>query len=289
MKNFCFKYSLDTSYPFFSSESDASRQLFPFCPKVEKFGKVSFGQDIQFIISSFEEGENLGDFGIARIFEFEKSLSKSLKAMSKVKTERPFRTYINDFLSSYTKEFIPSYELEHLSKFHNINQIDFILNELKKQIIEISNLLRTFNENLCFCHGSLKPSNILIHNDMFKFTDLHRGFLGSQFFDITYLLTYIGLSKDQQKEFISNIYKNQGRNFNLKDFLEYETNYDLCLRIHAYKNLLQSLVEIFSSEERQLRKVWDSLNFFTINEKFLRQDPILEKTSALFQKLVYQN
>jgi len=284
--NLCFKYSLDTSSPFFSREAEALKQLYPFCPKVERYGNLNFGEKMQYILTSFEDAETMADFGVGSFFEFNDSFFYSFNQLEKVKTSRPFSQYFSSFFEKRSLEFLQD-QVAPLVEDHTIfERFVGVLNILKNEIERFYNRGQISSSSEIFCHGNLKPSNILVRGGLFKFIDLQECFLGSRFFDLIYFFTYLGLNLDQQKSFVEKYHSLKQQDFNNNDALEYNDTYNLCLRLCIYQEVFNHLIEVYIYEGKRQKKLLDNVNFFLRNEFAFSSIPSLgEYQNFLFERV----
>ena len=281
----CFKYSMDTSAPFFAREAAILKQLAPFCPTLEKQGNIVFGEKMQYIITSFEHAESMAEFGVGSLFEYSDSFFYSFDNMTKVKSDRLFSDYLENFFDNYKIENIPEHSRESIGELSDLNRFSDILNILKSEIEHLHNKQRAINSPSQFCHGNLKPSNILVRGGLFKFIDFCDGFYGDRFFDWSYFLTYIGLTLEQQKQLVESYFSAKSETFDTNCSTEYNLSYNLTLRLNIYRAIFHYLVEAYVYSNSRPQKLMENISFFIRNEFALANIPTLQKHKSF----LYEN
>jgi hypothetical protein len=271
-ESYCFKYSMDMSSPFFAREFDILKQLSPFCPTPHKQGEMKFGEKIQYIVSSYDYAENVKNFGVGGVYDNLQSFFYSLSQLWRVKVNRSFQQYLRDFFEKNQISNLPEHSLEAIKQHSDMGKIKDVLNSLKTEIDYLA-------QNNClskseFCHGNMKPSNILIRNGYFKFIDLHDGFMGNRFFDIVRFMMQVGLSLDSQKKFIAQFL---GSELNGEQIDEYNTCYNVVIRLVAYQAIFDYLTEVYLYENSRPHKLLESIDLFARNEEALKRIPSLQK------------
>lgn len=276
-RSICFKYSLDELSPFFSREFNVLKQLCPFSPSAEKHGSIKFGDKIQYLVTSFEAAENVKEFGISSIFENLDSFVYSFYQLSRVRTDRTFGQYLKDFFGRNDFTKLPEHCLQSIkesSKFNNLSQVFEILRNEIEYLAQ-----QNFIKNTEFCHGNLKPSNILVRGGLFKFIDLNDSFMGNRFLDFIHLLLNIGLDLELQKEIIRGIFEKLGQEFPEEKIAEYNNCYNLQIRIILYKLMFDYLVEVYLYESSRPNKLLAIVDLFLRNQESFKNIPNIQKYS----------
>jgi serine/threonine protein kinase len=266
---------MDLSGSFFSREFNILKQLAPFCPTAEKQGVVNFGEKIQYLVCSYEEAENVKNFGVGGVFENLESFFYSFNQLANVNIDRSFQQYLKDFFERNQIANLPEYSRDAIKESSDLDKIGDILNCLKSEITYLSNNDCFFKSE--FCHGNMKPSNILINSGYFKFIDLHDGFMGNRFFDLCRFFMQLGMSLESQKHFISEFLKTQNQDFNHQQIQEYNTCYNAVIRCVAYQAIFDYLIEVYLYESSRPQKLLDAIDLFARNEESLKQIPSLQK------------
>lgn len=278
----CFKYSMDASSSFFSREFDILQQLAPFCPTAYKHGTIHFGDKLQYLVCSYEFAENVKNHGIGSILDNAESFAYSFSQLSKVKIDRTFRGYLKDFFDRNQIANLPEHSRDSIKDFSNLERIEEILKCLKSEVDYLS-------QNNClshsdFCHGAMKPSNVLVRNGYFKFIDLHDGFMGNRFFDLTCFFMQIGLDLDAQKSFISQTFS---EDLSVGQIQEYNACYNIAIRLVAYQAIFDFLMEVYLYESSRPHKLLGAIDLFSRNEKALRGVPsINQHMDFLFEDIL---
>jgi serine/threonine protein kinase len=282
----CFKYSMDVSAPFFAREAAILKQLHPFCPELKKNGNIVFGEKMQYMITSFEHAESMAQFGVGSLFEYSDSFFYSFDNMTKVKNDRLFSHYLENFFDKYKIENIPAHFRESINELSDLNKFCDVLSILKSEIEYLHNKQRTINSPNQFCHGNLKPSNVLVRGGLFKFVDFFDSFCGSRFFDWSYFLTHIGLPLEHQKQLVESYFSAKSETFDTNCSTEYNLSYNLAIRLNIYQAIFHYLVEAYVYSNSRPHKLMENISFFMRNEFAFANIPTLQKHKGfLFENI----
>jgi predicted DNA-binding protein YlxM (UPF0122 family) len=268
----CFKYSMDMSSPFFAREFGILKQLDPFCPIAHQHGSIKFGEPLQYLVSSYEYAENVKNHGIGSVLEHAESFAYSFFQMSKVQIDRTFAEYLKDFFSRSQISNLPEHSRESIQEHSDLKRLGSVLDSLKSEVNYLSQ--KSCLTKSEFCHGALKPSNILVRNGYFKFIDLNDGFMGNRFFDLASFFSRIGWGLDYQKQYISQLIH---EDFSFEQIEEYNTCYNIAIRMIAYQAVFDYLIEVYLYENSRPQKLLEAVDLFARNEKALMSIPSLHK------------
>jgi hypothetical protein len=270
-----FKYSFDCDSPFFSHEYNILKQLAPFCPQGIKHGIIKYGDKIQYLLTSHESAENINQFGVSTIFEYLDSFYYSFRQLSNVKTDRNFLQYLDSFFARNDIDNLPEHSIEAIKDHSNINNLREILNTLKSEITFMSR--QSFIKNTDFCHGNLLPQNILTKGGLFKFQNLHDGYVGNKFFDLCSLFVNIGIPLEYQRQIAIDFSKKYFDESVENLIIEYNSCYNLILRLFVYESIFSYLAEVYLYESSRPEKILQMVDVFLRNEEALMNIPSVEK------------
>ncbi len=274
-QNYHFKYSFDTDSPFFSHEYNVLKQLAPFCPQAFKHGVIKYVDKIQYLLTSHENAEDVSQFGVSTIFEYLDSFYYSFQQLNKVKIDRTFLQYLDSFFARNDIDNLPEHSIEAIKDHSNINSLREILNTLKSEIIFMSR--QSFVKNTDFCHGNLLPQNILTKNNLFKFQNLHDGYMGNKFFDLCSLFINIGIPLEYQRQVAIDFAKKDSKESEENLIIEYNSSYSLMLRLFVYESVFSYLAEVYLYENSRPEKILQMVDIFLRNEEALMNIPSVEK------------
>jgi hypothetical protein len=270
-----FKYSFDGDGSFFAHEYSILKQLAPFAPVAYKHGKTKYGEQLQYIVTSFEAADTATEFGISSLIENSDSFLYSFDKLQGVKVDRTFAHYINDLFSRCDIEQLPEHSLAAIADHSNISNLRSILQILKNEIEYLSR--QSFCKTSDFCHGKLNTDNILIRNNLFKFQHLQNGYMGNQLFDLCYLFINMGIPLEYQRQFAMD-YKSLFPDFNQEQFIEeYNSCFNLMIRLFVYETIFNYLCEIYLYESSRPSKILHMVSVFLRNEEALAMIPSLSQ------------
>ena len=270
-----FKYSLDEESPFFSHEYSILKQLAPFAPQAIRYGIIKYVDKIQYILTSHEYAENLQEHGIGCLFEYFDSFFYSLNQLDKVKTDRTFFQHLDSFFARNDIESLPEHSIEAIKDHSNINHLRDILKTIKSEIEFLSR--QSFVKTSEFCHGNLLPQNILTKNNLFKFQNLHDGFMGNRMFDLCFLFINIGIPLDYQRQLVVDFLIKNSKEKQEDLIIEYNSCYNLMLRLFVYETIFNYLSEVYLYESSRPEKILQMVDVFLRNEEALMNIPSVQK------------
>lgn len=266
---YCLKYSLDSDDNKLKKESEILKTLDnSISPTFVAYNKFKFGDIIHYLIMSFENFDNLKNFGIAptlasKDFLFEsycKLDSCSYRAVN-------FSDYLNNFLQEVALKSIPDDSLSHIQDHTDLEKIRSIFCGVEKEILDLCSPKITRRKE--FCHGNLKSSNILYCNGVFKFIDFSNSYVGNSYFDLADFALSIGASPQLERElFISFIDKKQ-KSFSNEEWFDYRMCYEISLRKMFLQSLSNYLKEVYVFASSRPMKILEIVHFFTDNNQQL--------------------
>jgi hypothetical protein len=219
------KISLDDDCFILKNESEfLKNNKSPLVPRLLDSGKIRIGNDILFLLSSYEEGYDTRDEGILSIIENDKSFFYTLRYFSKLKSKTSCRAYLDAFMNKtkITKE--SEILKKSISSIHEIDKIERVFSLLYEEVF--SNYDETILEGDEACHGCLDLDNIVTRHGLYKYKNLGFNFSGNSLFDVCYLAVSSGMSK--RYSFL--LFKKYCE-FNQKEIEPLRLQYDYCMRI----------------------------------------------------------
>jgi thiamine kinase-like enzyme len=282
-KSYCVKYSLDEFNLSLKKENEIILSL----GAHSQHNKMKFGEWINYLIMDFSTRPNLKKFGMAPLSEKKKELFQTYQNISNraiVKT--PFNEFILSFLKSISLDQFPSEALESIEAHTSLNDVRETIKSVENEIIHLcsSDILKRND----FCHGSLKPSNILFNGFDFSLIDFNESFLGNRYFDLATLMIYSGIKDQLEKEFFIAFLESQGKTFSQVEWIEYRTCYEVAIRKIFLEILSTYLKETYIFSSFRPMKIHDVVETFARSHETFFKIPAVNKHYEFIYKCILE-
>ncbi len=264
---YCIKYSLDKNNWNLKREYETLAFItVPVVPDARKYGEMKFGEDICYLIVSYECAENLKDYGVGVIHDSLENFIDDFSSLQKT-SERPnanFNNYLSSTLSANSLKMFSKDDLEAIEAHTDVSAIRSVAAAIEVEIFSLAkpNIVRK-NQ---LCHGNLKPSNILYRDGFFKFIDFNSSFCGNPYLDLAHLAISMGMKDHAQKELVSVYLKRNGQSLNPEEWVSYKSCYEIMLRITFLIILFSYLKEVYVFSSSNPKKIFDVIQLFARND-----------------------
>ena len=173
---------------------------FKILKKIEEKSKLSpqgilngIGKDYSYLITSYEYGNSIKEFGLSELYSRLDKLASCLKELHSNKGEASnLESYLEFQLDQSDFDVILDETAQRdLNKIKFFKKSKQILNELKETI---KLQLKSFKDsNFSLCHMNLTESNILVRGSMMKFINFHNYFYVNPLWDLAIASINLGL------------------------------------------------------------------------------------------------
>lgn len=263
---YCVKVSYDENNNSLKREFDLLKSIdCLFFPKIINYNLFNYGLKIHYLITSYEEGESINKFQESLIIENYNLFFKALSSLNSVKPPKDKINWMVDKLFKYTNfdNAIPQHTIESIKLKYNID-------DLKKFILNIKSEIKSLYKNVLldknvFCHGNLKPSNILYSGDGLKFINLENNFSGNVYFDLASLSINFKLNQDLDREFFKKYLLYNNIVFTPKEWESYKICYSIMIRKILLELIIEYFFENFVLNQVRRLKIYNIICLYTYN------------------------
>ena len=271
------KYSLDSSYKGFENESSIlSTDEFAWQPTIIAHGKLKFGDEIVYSVTSFEYAETANETGRFIITEF---LPEFIENYFSLQNKNLSRDNVNSFLSRVLSECsvsnLPDEVAEVFKSKNQIETINKITEEIKNDINNFYKPLILEKKELC--HGNLNLENILFRDGNFKFVNFTKCFTSNLYLDVASLVINFNLNTSTEKLLVKSFSDYQDPNLYQEKLQEYNCCYEIMIRVKALESLFDLIQESYSLESERPSKIMKIISSFSINSSRFMKIPTFKK------------
>ncbi len=258
------KLSLDEDCKKIEYESKYLNYINPLIrPKYLHDGKIKIGDNIRYIITSYEDAESINEIGKGILVEnfdnFCYSYSIMQKSMSLIKTHKDvmddFYLYI-DIEKRFDKEV-----LSDIKSHTDLNNILKCLLEIKTDLLRVVSIKNIKYNHIC--HGNLNLKNIIYRDNTFKFINFENSFQGHCFIDFCELIIEIGADRETEKFLFEKFCKY----LNIKIDAESSLIYKVCYQTTIRKKILEFIVQYL--EDTYVYESFRKKEIFNLCQKFI--------------------
>jgi aminoglycoside phosphotransferase len=263
--NYCIKYSLDSGNRSLKKEFDILKSLpNAISPKAVAYGKMQFGDAIHYLITSFENTEDLKSLGVSCITENIDAFLIDLQNLQNSEIEtNSFNDYLTSFLKTVSVESLPEESIEAIESHSDLRIIKETITAIENELLHLCSPKIVKDKRVC--HGNLKSSNILFKNGSFKFIDLNDSFHGNPYLDLASLIIYSGLSKEMEKHIVESFIKIQNKSDMAEQMISYQSCYQIMIRKIFLELLTTYLKEVYVFSSSRPMKIVDCVDLFSKN------------------------
>ena len=262
--NFCIKISLDPDCEKINHESLNLKKINPLIrPQYIKDGRIKIGDDIRYVITSFENAESLKDLGRSHLVEnFESFCNSYLLMQNSEKTNHSYKDYLSFFFSATDlNNSLTEDALESIKSYTDFNLVEKILINLKNEILTSYN--EVFAEQKFICHGQLNMSSIISRNNLFKFINFDNCYNSHCFLDLSELIIELGIPNHEEILMVEKFSKSLGIEFDKNALVLYNTCYKISLAKKALEFIMAYLKEVYLYSSHRVNKIIDIADKFS--------------------------
>ncbi len=264
----CLKVSFDSESDLLERDFNLLNQLDDkISPQAIACGKIDYGNKINYSISTFETLPSIKENGYSELFKNLNNFFIKLDFLHETKPPKENSKWIENYIFKYLnfEKAITEKSIYSLKNKYDITMFKKIFSELK---IDVNNLLISdlFNKGE-FCHGNLKPSNILNIDNEFKFINFENHFSGNKYFDIASLSINLHLNRELDKNFFQNYLDYKKNNFTPIEWQSYKNCYNIILRKTLLEILSNFLIEDVVLLRSRPSKIFELTSLYCYNEE----------------------
>lgn len=291
---YCIKISLDKDCKKIQHEANYLNKINNLIrPKYIKDGVVKIGDDLRYIITSYEESESIQELGRSFLINNFDSFCKTYAIMQDSKRiDVSYKQNISEyFQTSNISELLTEDGINAIKNYTNFNLLKKIMDDMKNELLILYD--EFFNDKTFICHGALNAKNIISRNGVFKFINFDSCYSSHCFFDLNELFIELGIPENLEYELLEKFCSNLKIEFNSNTLNLYKKCYQISLIKKAIELVSSYLKEVYlySSERADMiinisDKFYDSydrymsIKYFKDNKDFIFKtltEPILDQ------------
>jgi hypothetical protein len=264
----CLKVSFDSECDLLEREFNLLNQLNgKISPQAIACNSVNYGNKIHYSISTFETLQSIKENAYSELFNNLDNFFINLDFLHDTPAPKQNFLWIENYIFKYLnfEKYFTKKSIFSIKNKYNFNLFKKIISEIN---IDINNLLKSdsLNKN-DFCHGNLKPSNILNLDNQFKFINFENHFSGNKYFDIASLSINFQLNREIDKDFFQNYLSHKKINFTSMEWQSYKDCYNIILRRTFLEILINFLIEDVILSKRRPVKIFELTSLYCYNEE----------------------
>lgn len=219
------KISLDDDCFVLKNESEfLKNNKSPLIPYIFDSGKIRIGNDILFLLCSYDKGYEITDEGIKSVIENHESFFYTLYHFGNLKSRMSCLEYLEVFLNKTKIEEHSKILTESISSVHEIEKIKKVFSLLYDEVF--LNYDKTILEGEKACHGQLDIDNIVTRRGLYKYKNLGFNFCGNPIFDVCFFIVSSGFNKRTSLLFFKKYCE-----YNEIDLSLFRPQYEYCMKI----------------------------------------------------------
>jgi hypothetical protein len=274
--SFCLKVSLDPECSEIKKEFKNLKKINQtISPFLCESGVIKIGDDISYLLTTFENAESVYSFGNSVILSEFDSFCYSYKLFQNSKPiTNNYKNNLINFFKNNDLNLLPQDCINMIKKDNDFDTIYQFIETLKDDLKNLTD--ERLNENKFICHGKLTAKNILYKNGLFKFINFSDCFSSHCFLDLADLFISIGINQKLEREMLTRFCEY----FNI-DFEENKKLYILCSSIAIRKKIINIIFDYFKeiyvfSAFREDKLIYLTSQFSDNYQRFLTIKPFFE-------------
>jgi hypothetical protein len=287
-QNVCLKISFDSSLDLLKKEftfyEESNSDIHP---KPIKYNSFKYGDLLNYSMTSYEIPLSVNKIAVSSLLENSKLIFDKINEISSFKISS---NDINSFSDSLFKYLdlngnIPQHTIDILKRKYNFNLIKNLIKNLKSELKSLSNSFNS-NENI-FCHGNLKPSNILFdnHTKEIKIINFENCFIGSKYFDLASLSINMNLDPQSNKDFFKSYLSHNKIIFSPQELEKYNKCHNFYLRKTLVELLINYFFENFVLGQVRGSKIYEIISLYTHNVENFYKIPSFKENYQLISSI----
>jgi thiamine kinase-like enzyme len=287
-KNACLKISFDSDSNLLKKEFDFyDKSKNSIHPEAIAFNSLKYGDLLNYSITSYEKSQSINKISNSILLE---NLNLIFDSINTIHSFSKPSENINLFVNSFFKYFdlngnIPQHTIDILKNKYNFNLIKNLIKSLKKELKDLVNSLT--KDSNTFCHGNLKPSNILFDNEKqeIKIINFENNFYGHKYFDIASLSINMSLSPSYNKDFFKSFLAHNKIPFSPKELESYYICYNILLRKTLIELLINYFFENYVLGQTRGSKIYQIISLYTYNVENFYKIPSFRENYNFFSSI----
>ena len=291
---YCIKISLDEDCKKIQHEAKYLNNINSLIrPKYIKDGITKIGDNLRYIITSYEQSDSIEELGRSFLLENFDSFCEAYGLMQKSdKINMSYKQNISEyFKTSNISELLTEDSINAIKNYTNFTLLKKIMDDMKNELLLLYD--ESFEEKKFICHGSLNAKNIISRNGLFKFVNFDNCYSSHCFFDLNELFIELGIPENLEYGLLEKFCSNLKIEFNSNTLALYKKCYKISLIKKAIELVTSYLKEIYlySSERTDMiiniaDRFYDSydrymsIKYFKDNKDFIFKtltEPILDQ------------
>ena len=290
---YCIKISLDPNCKEIEHESKFLKKINPLirCQYI-KDGIIKIGDDIRYIITSYENAESLNDLGRSYFLENFDSFCHTYSLMQESeKIPISYKDHLSDYFNMACMENLLEDSIQSIKNYTNFELINQIMLDMKNELMLCYH--DEFSDRKFICHGNLNGNNIISRNGLFKFINFDNCYSSHCFLDLNEIIIELGLPENIELGLLERFCLNMKIDFNKNTLQTYKKCYKIVLIKKGIQLIMNYLKEVYLYDSRrkdEIIKISDqfsqsydrymSISHFKNNENFILKtitEPILNQ------------
>lgn len=286
---YCIKYSLDTEFKGFEKEHNIlSSSKLAMQPEAFFCGTLKFGDEISYLVTSFENAETIYEGGRALIIENTEEFIRCYFSLHDNQLPQiSLKDYLLNIFEEYSTSSLSDDIIELFEKENLLNKINLIFNGLKNEIQNHYTIGIVDKKE--FCHANLNSQNILFRENSFKFVNFTKSFYGNSFFDLALIVIEFNLNKKLEKDFFLEFIKNKNLEYSSIIWNEYKNCFNILIRIKMLELLFNFIQETYTFDCDRPSKILNIVNLFALNSEFFTEIPIVVEHYDFIYNLIFES
>jgi hypothetical protein len=291
---YCIKISLDKDCKKIQHEADCLNKINNLIhPRYIKDGTVKIGDDLRYIITSYEEAESIQELGRSFLLENFDSFCKTYHMMQdSKKINMSYKQNIAEyFQTSNITELLTEDGVNAIKNYTDFNLLKKIMDDMKNELLLLYD--ESFDKSAFVCHGALNSKNIISRNGLFKFINFDNCYNSHCFFDLNELFIELGIPENLEYGLLERFCSNLKIDFDSNTLSLYKKCYQISLIKKSIELITSYLKEVYlyGSERTDMiinisDKFYDSydrymsIKYFKNNKDFIFKtltEPILDQ------------
>ena len=284
---YCIKISLDKDCKKIQHEANCLNKINPLIrPKYIKDGRVKVGDELRYIITSYEESESIQELGRSFLLENFDSFCEAYALMQdSEKINMSYKQNISEyFQASNISEVLTEDSVNAIKNYTNFTLLKKIMDDMKNQLLMLYD--ESFEQKTFVCHGALNAKNIISRNGLFKFINFDNCYSSHCFFDLNELFIELGIPENLEYGLLERFCLNLKIEFNSNTLTLYKKCYQISLIKKAIELLTGYLKEVYLySSERSSMIINISDRFYDSYDRYMSIKYFKDNKDFIFKTL----
>jgi hypothetical protein len=291
--SYCIKISLDPNCKEINHECKYLKKINPSVrPEYVKDGVAKVGDQLRYIITSYENAENLNDLGRSYFLDNFDSFCDSYRLMQQSeKINTSYKVHLSEYFEMSQIENLMEDSIQSIKDYTNFPLINKIMGDMKNELMIRYD--EAFSNQQFICHGNFNAENIISKNGLFKFINFCNCYSSHCFLDLNEIIIELGLPENIEFDLLETFCRKLNIELT-RDALKF---YKKCQQIVLIKKGIQLIMsylkEVYVFNSRRIDEIvkisdkfsqsydkYMSISHFKNNEDFILKtitEPILSQ------------